>query len=199
MFTGIIEEKGYLVKKIEEGTNVDFHIRSAISKETYIDQSIAHNGVCLTVISNYDDIHVVTAIQETLIKSNLGKLAVGDEINLERAMLPNKRMDGHIVQGHVDGIARCCKSSYLDGSWMFEFEVDEELMNLIVDKGSVTINGVSLTVCNPENNSFQVNIIPYTFEHTNFGSLKEGSEVNIEFDIIGKYVVGYLSKLPSLK
>lgn len=162
-------------------------------KELKIDQSIAHNGVCLTVVDLTEDSYTVTAVKETLERSNLGLLNIGDKVNVERSMLMNGRLDGHIVQGHVDQTARCIAIDEADGSWYFTFEYDydKEMAKkgyLTVDKGSVTVNGVSLTVCNPTDNSFQVAIIPFTYEHTNFHQFKVGSVINLEFDIIGKYI-----------
>ena len=201
MFTGIIECLGE-VKGIEkEGTNIHFKIESAISDQLKIDQSIAHNGVCLTVIEQEDSYHVVTAIKETCDRSNIGSLQVGSSVNLERAMLGNSRFDGHFVQGHVDSTATCLAVKDETGSWLFTFSYKAEEANLYVDKGSVCINGVSLTVIKPENNQFSVAIIPYTLEHTTFKDIKIGTVVNIEFDIIGKYINKnanlYLEKLKS--
>ncbi len=188
MFTGIIESTAKVEAIVESGSNVDFKFSSSISKELKIDQSVAHDGVCLTVVEKNDSSHVVTAIQETLVRSNLGKLKVGDRVNLERAMSGHARFDGHIVQGHVDAVGICESIIDNNGSWDFRFSFDEAHINLLVDKGSVTINGVSLTVVNPVNNTFGVSIIPYTYEHTSFGKLKVGDQINLEFDIIGKYV-----------
>ena len=188
MFTGIIESLG-TVKKIEqEGSNVHFSISSPIAPELKIDQSVAHNGVCLTVVAVEGDTYVVTAVQETMQRTNLGNLQMGDLVNLERAMLANARLDGHIVQGHVDGTGTCIGVEEVDGSWYYRFEFDPQNQHLLVDKGSVCINGVSLTVINPDQHSFSVAIIPYTYQHTNFHRLAAGSPVNFEFDIIGKYV-----------
>lgn len=195
MFTGIIEQLGTITKVESENTNKHFTIASNLAKDCYIDQSIAHNGVCLTVVEKTETEYVVTAIKETLDKSNLGDLKTGELLNLERAMLPQTRMDGHMVQGHVDGIAECTSIKDENGSWVFRFKIKEEEAALIVDKGSVTINGTSLTVCNPTDETFEVCIIPYTYEHTNFKSLEIGSKVNIEYDIIGKYVARYLSRI----
>jgi riboflavin synthase len=192
MFTGIIETIG-VVEKIEtDAKNIHFTINSPISSELKIDQSISHNGVCLTVVEQTGNTHVVTAIDETLQKSNLGVLKQGDKVNLERCMPANGRFDGHIVQGHVDQTATCTKIEEAGGSWYFTFEY-EPIGNITVEKGSITINGVSLTVVNSKENSFSVAIIPYTYEHTNFNSLKTGSTVNLEFDIVGKYVARLLS------
>ncbi|MBP7184538.1 MAG: riboflavin synthase [Saprospiraceae bacterium] len=189
MFTGIIEQMG-LVRKIEqEGTNVHVYISTDIANELKVDQSVAHNGVCLTITKIEEDTHCVTAIEETLKKSNIGFLKVGDEINLERAMKLDARLDGHIVQGHVDTTAKCIDIKDKNGSWEFEFSFKEEFAQLVIDKGSICVNGVSLTVVNPTNHTFKVAIIPYTYEHTTFRNIAVGSIVNIEFDIIGKYIM----------
>lgn len=193
MFSGIVEEAAKVVAIRKENENVHLTINCSFVKELKIDQSIAHNGVCLTVVDLTEDTYTVTAIKETLDRSNLGLLKINDKVNLERSMLMNGRLDGHIVQGHVDQTARCSKIEEADGSWYFtfEYEYDKEMAKkgyFTVDKGSATVNGVSLTVFNTTDNSFQVAIIPYTFEHTNFHQLKEGSIVNLEFDIIGKYI-----------
>nr|WP_297168595.1 riboflavin synthase [uncultured Dysgonomonas sp.] len=193
MFSGIVEEAAKVVAIHKENENVHLTINCSFVKELKIDQSIAHNGVCLTVVDLTEDTYTVTAIKETLDRSNLGLLKINDKVNLERSMLMNGRLDGHIVQGHVDQTARCSKIEEADGSWYFtfEYEYDKEMAKkgyFTVDKGSATVNGVSLTVFNTTDNSFQVAIIPYTFEHTNFHQLKEGSIVNLEFDIIGKYI-----------
>lgn len=193
MFSGIVEEAAKVVAIRKENENVHLTINCSFVKELKIDQSIAHNGVCLTVVDLTEDTYTVTAIKETLDRSNLGLLKVNDKVNLERSMLMNGRLDGHIVQGHVDQTARCSKIEEADGSWYFTFEYDydKEMAKkgyLTVDKGSATVNGVSLTVFNTTDNSFQVAIIPYTFEHTNFHQFKVGSVVNLEFDIIGKYI-----------
>lgn len=193
MFSGIIEEAAKVVALNKEGENLHLTLTCGFVNELKIDQSIAHNGVCLTVVKLTDDTYTVTAIKETLDRSNLGLLTVGDKVNLERSMLMNGRLDGHIVQGHVDQTAVCESIDEQDGSWYFTFayKFDKEMAKkgyLTVDKGSVTVNGVSLTVCNPTENTFQVAIIPYTYEFTNFHQLKVGSVVNLEFDIIGKYI-----------
>ena len=188
MFTGIIEELGEVANLVFEKENVHITVRSNISSKLKIDQSLAHNGVCLTVIALKDDTHTVTAIKETIDKSNFGQLKIGDKINLERAMKLGSRLDGHIVQGHVDQIGRCTDVKETDGSWFYTFEYDEKYNNLTIEKGSITINGVSLTVVNSKNNSFGVAIIPYTYENTNFHSFKINDTVNLEFDVIGKYV-----------
>ena len=193
MFSGIIEEAAKIVQLDKDQENVHITVECSFVNELKIDQSVAHNGVCLTVVKKTPTTYTVTAIKETLERSNLGQLAVGDKINLERSMLMNGRLDGHIVQGHVDQTAICTQIEEADGSWYFTFsyQVNKEMAKkgyFTVDKGSVTVNGVSLTVCNPTDNTFQVAIIPYTYEHTNFHQLQVGSVVNIEFDIIGKYV-----------
>lgn len=179
---------GQVVAIKDEGTNRHFKISSPISTELKVDQSISHNGVCLTVTQVGDAFHWVTAIQETLQKSNLGELAEGSKANLERCMLNNGRFDGHIVQGHVDQIGKVKSIKDENGSWLFDFEYDPSLGNVTVEKGSVAINGISLTCFNSKPNGFTVAIIPYTYEHTNFHQLKAGDTVNLEFDIIGKYV-----------
>ena len=194
MFTGIIEAVGEISAIEESGSNINFTIQSDISNELKVDQSIAHNGVCLTVTKVLDGQHCVTAVEETLNKTSLGKLAVGHVLNLERCMVANGRFDGHIVQGHVDQTATCIKSKELDGSWLFEFEYDPSLGNVTVEKGSITINGISLTCFNSEEGKFTVTIIPYTMENTDFGKLKVNDTVNLEFDIIGKYVSRLLNK-----
>ena len=193
MFSGIVEEAATVVSLRKEAENLHITMKCSFVNELKIDQSVSHNGVCLTVVSLDEDTYTVTAIKETLDRSNLGLFKVGDKVNLERSMLMNGRLDGHIVQGHVDQTAVCTKVEEADGSWYytFEYEFDREMAKkgyLTVDKGSVTVNGVSLTVVNPTNNSFQVAIIPYTHEHTNFHQIKERSVVNLEFDIIGKYI-----------
>jgi riboflavin synthase len=188
MFTGIIETTGQ-IKKIETaGTNKSFWIDSSIGKELKIDQSLAHNGVCLTVEETILNIHKVTAIEETLCKTNLDILQEGDEINLERCMQMNGRLDGHLVQGHVDCTAVCTEKKELKGSWEFSFRFPENFAHLVIDKGSVCINGISLTCFNVANNTFTVAIIPYTFKHTNMQHVQPQTLVNIEFDIIGKYI-----------
>jgi riboflavin synthase len=188
MFTGIIESQGS-VKRIEsEGTNKHFLFESDISSQLKVDQSVSHNGVCLTVTKLDGNSHWVTAIQETLMKSNIGNLKIGDAVNLERCMLNNGRFDGHIVQGHVDQTGIVTSIQELDGSWLFSLEYDPSMGNVTVEKGSISISGVSLTCFNSHEKGFSIAIIPYTFEHTNFHSLKKGDTVNLEFDIIGKYV-----------
>ncbi len=194
MFTGIIESLGEVVNIEKEGENLHFSVKSNITNELKIDQSLAHNGVCLTVIKIDGDVYVVTAIKETLDKSNIGDLEIGSFVNLERAMLANGRFDGHVVQGHVDQTAICEAVEEQDGSWMFTFEYDSKSGNVTVEKGSITINGVSLTVVNSKVNQFSVCIIPYTKEHTTFNTLKAGDNINLEFDIVGKYVAKLLGK-----
>jgi len=188
MFTGIIEELGEVTNLVSEKENVHITVKSNLSSELKIDQSLAHNGVCLTVVATTNDTHTVTAIKETIDKSNFGQLNIGDKINLERAMKLGSRLDGHIVQGHVDQIGRCIDIKETDGSWFYTFDYDEKYNNLTIEKGSITINGVSLTVVNSKRNSFGVAIIPYTYENTNFHSFKINDTVNLEFDVIGKYV-----------
>ncbi len=191
MFTGIIEALGKIKTIRREGTNVHFTIESPISQELKIDQSVAHNGVCLTVVAVGENTHTVTAVEETLKRSNLGALSEGSLINLERAMLANARLDGHMVQGHVDATGECIAIEPLDGSWYFRFRYMPTEEHLLVDKGSVSVNGVSLTVVEPYDDIFSVAIIPYTYEHTNFKMLKVGDFINLEFDIIGKYIAKY--------
>lgn len=193
MFSGIVEDAAIIKNIRKENENIHLTLGCSFVKELKIDQSIAHNGVCLTVVDLAEDSYTVTAVKETLERSNLGLLNIGDKVNVERSMLMNGRLDGHIVQGHVDQTARCIAIDEADGSWYFTFEYDydKEMAKkgyLTVDKGSVTVNGVSLTVCNPTDNSFQVAIIPFTYEHTNFHQFKVGSVINLEFDIIGKYI-----------
>ncbi|MCH2084648.1 MAG: riboflavin synthase [Saprospiraceae bacterium] len=192
MFTGIIESLGKVTAIQKEGTNVHFTIESSISNELKIDQSLSHNGVCLTVVQLGSERHVVTAIEETMIRSNLGDVRVGDVLNLERAMVSNGRLDGHIVQGHVDGTGICKEIKEVEGSWYYTFEYQPTEEHLLVDKGSVCINGVSLTVVEPKDKLFSVAIIPYTYEHTSFHKLQIGDRVNLEFDIIGKYISKYV-------
>ena len=194
MFTGIVETIGKVISIKKSSENLDITIESPISHELKVDQSVSHNGVCLTVTSVKDDSHSITAIKETLDKSNLRLLKAGDEINLERCMPANGRFDGHIVQGHVDQTGKCLSVKDENGSWLFTFSYTPDEENVLVNKGSVTINGVSLTVVNPTDSQFSVAIIPYTYEHTTFKSVKEGTLVNLEFDIIGKYVARLLAK-----
>ncbi|WP_028297020.1 riboflavin synthase [Olivibacter sitiensis] len=193
MFTGIIETLGYVEKIVQEQSNLHFTIKSAISDELKIDQSVSHNGVCLTVIGIEPGMHTVTAIEETLLKSNLSELKVGERVNLERCTIAGARLDGHIVQGHVDQTAICTHIENKDGSWLFTFKYDTAMRNITVEKGSIAVNGISLTVVNSEIDRFSVAIIPYTYEHTNLGKLREGDSVNLEFDIIGKYVSRLMS------
>ena len=188
MFSGIVEEAGKVVALRKEKENLHITIECSFVNELKIDQSVAHNGVCLTVVELTDTSFTVTAIQETLIKSNLGLLEIGNKVNLERSMKPESLLDGHIVQGHVDQTATCTKVKEADGSWYYTFEYDPNLGNITVEKGSVSVNGVSLTVVNSKDNSFQVAIIPFTYELTNFHEFKKGTVVNLEFDIIGKYI-----------
>lgn len=188
MFTGIIETLGEVTAVIETGTNRHYTIQSSMSHELKIDQSVAHNGVCLTVVALDGDTHTVTAIEETLQKTNLNNLVSGSRVNLERCMQMNGRLDGHIVQGHVDQTGVCIKREALDGSWEYRFKYDSSRGNVTVEKGSICINGISLTVVNSAEDEFSVFIIPYTFEHTNLQEVNVGDSVNLEFDIIGKYV-----------
>ncbi len=193
MFSGIVEETARVVAVERELDNMHFTLQCSFAGELKIDQSVAHNGVCLTVVRLEEDTYTVTAMRETLERSNLGQLQVGDEVNVERSMMMNGRLDGHIVQGHVDRTARCVAVEDAEGSYVytFRYDFDRDMAKrgyLTVDKGSVTVNGVSLTVCNPTEDSFQVCIIPYTYEHTNFHTFAVGSIVNLEFDIIGKYM-----------
>lgn len=200
MFSGIIEETAVVTALRTEGDNLHLTLRCPFTNELKIDQSVAHNGVCLTVVDIQGDEYTVTAIRETLDRSNLGVLKVGDLVNVERSMMMNGRLDGHIVQGHVDQTAICTEVRPADGShyFHFEYETSDEMRRrgyFTVDKGSVTVNGVSLTVCNPTTNSFEVAIIPYTLEHTNFCRINVGTKVNLEFDIIGKYIARFAEVL----
>lgn len=188
MFTGIIEDLGTVEKLEKEGGNLHITISSSITNELKIDQSVAHNGVCLTVVDIKANTYTVTAIEETLNKTNLGSIEKGSKVNLERAMKLGDRLDGHIVQGHVDQTAKCVSVKEENGSWIFTFEYDKSLNNITIEKGSITVNGVSLTVVNSKINQFSVAIIPYTYEHTTFNTLKLNNSVNLEFDVIGKYV-----------
>lgn len=188
MFSGIVEEAALVTALNKEQGNLHISVKCSFTKDLKIDQSVAHNGVCLTVVDIKENEYTVTAIQETLDKTNLGLLKVGDLINLERSMKPESLLDGHIVQGHVDQIAICKGVREANGSWYFSFEYDASLNNVTVEKGSVAVNGVSLTVVNSRDGGFEVAIIPYTFEHTNFKNIKAGTVVNLEFDIIGKYI-----------
>jgi len=193
MFTGIIETLARVEKIENENSNINFTFSSKLTNELKIDQSVAHNGVCLTVVKIEGNNYTVTAIDETLKRTNLGALKVGNHVNIERCMPANGRFDGHIVQGHVDTTAKCIKVNDLNGSWEFVFEHEKDKNFVTVEKGSITINGVSLTVVESTNTTFSVHIIPYTFEHTNFHEIKPGSIINLEFDIIGKYVAKMLS------
>ncbi len=188
MFTGIIEDLGTIEKLVKDGGNLNITVNTSITSELKIDQSVAHNGVCLTVVGINGNSYTVTAIQETLDKTNLGLLSENNLINIERAMKLGDRLDGHIVQGHVDQTATCINILEEDGSWIFTFEYDKTLNNITIEKGSITVNGVSLTVVNSDINSFSVAIIPYTYNHTTFKNLKIEDTVNLEFDVIGKYV-----------
>ena len=188
MFTGIIETLGIVKTIVHDKTNIHISIQSSITSELKIDQSVAHNGVCLTVVAINSDIYTVTAIDETLQKTNVGNWEAEDIVNLERAMKLGNRLDGHIVQGHVDQIGLCKQIEPQNGSTIFTFEYDSSINNITIEKGSITINGVSLTVVNSQNNTFSVAIIPYTIEHTNFKEFEIGTKVNLEFDVIGKYV-----------
>lgn len=193
MFSGIVEECAKVTHIVQDKENVHITLSCSFVQELKIDQSVAHNGVCLTVVSKDHQTYTVTAIQETMLKSNLGDLQIGSEVNLERSMMMNGRLDGHIVQGHVDQTALCTNVEESDGSWYFTFEYEPLQQDYItVEKGSVTVNGVSLTVVNSKPKSFQVAIIPYTYEHTNFHAISKGTRVNIEFDILGKYIARYL-------
>ncbi|MEO7524401.1 MAG: riboflavin synthase [Ferruginibacter sp.] len=188
MFTGIIEQTGIIKRVMELGSNSSFWIQSALAPELKVDQSLSHNGVCLTIEEINGDEYRVTAIDETIQKTTLGKWKTADSINLERCMQMNGRLDGHIVQGHVDTVATCMSCLPKDGSWEYRFSIDAKFAGLMIEKGSITLNGISLTIFNVANDSFMVAIIPYTYDHTNLQFLKEGNEVNIEFDMIGKYV-----------
>lgn len=192
MFTGIIEALGTIEKIVKEGTNYHFTINSPISKELKIDQSVSHNGVCLTVVACDEQSHTVTAIKETLDRTSLGSWSEGQKVNLERAMKADARLDGHFVQGHVDTIGKCIEIQEVDGSWNFKFEYEPTAEHMLVDKGSICINGVSLTVVRPEDDYFSVAIIPYTYEHTIFHQINVGDTINLEFDVIGKYIAKYV-------
>ena len=195
MFTGIIESLGSVHALQQTQTNLQLTIRSSLASELKIDQSVAHNGVCLTVVALDHDLYQVTAIKETIDKTNLGTWQVGNLVNLERAMKLGDRLDGHIVQGHVDQTAVCTKAENANGSWIYSFQYDQKLQNITIEKGSITVNGVSLTVVDSGSDHFSVAIIPYTYEHTNFHTFQVGTVVNLEFDVIGKYV----SKLNALR
>lgn len=188
MFTGIIESTSQIISIEKDHSNVHFTLNNPLATEFKVDQSVSHNGVCLTVVALDGENYVVTAIQETLDKTNLNTWKVGDVVNMERAMMMNSRLDGHIVQGHVDQIATCVQVLEQQGSWIFTFDFDPKLSNVTIEKGSICVNGVSLTVVNSKESTFSTAIIPYTYEHTGFKNLKQGDQVNLEFDVIGKYV-----------
>jgi riboflavin synthase len=188
MFTGIIEDLGKISNLVKDQSNLHITVQSNLTSHLKIDQSVAHNGVCLTVVGKTQDTYTVTAINETLEKTNLSHLKVGDLINLERAMVLGARLDGHMVQGHVDQTGICTNVEEENGSWRYNFQYDPSLGNLTIEKGSITINGVSLTVIDSGKDSFSVAIIPYTFENTSFKNLAKGDQINLEFDVIGKYV-----------
>ena len=192
MFTGIIEQLGHITKVVKEDENVHFTVKADFTNELKVDQSVAHNGTCLTVVEINGNEYVVTAIKETLDKTNLGTWEIGTKVNLERCMQMNGRLDGHIVQGHVDTTATCIAIENQEGSWKFTFQYETE--QVTVEKGSITVNGVSLTVVDSKPNQFSVCIIPFTYEHTNFHQLEVGSKINLEFDIIGKYVAKLMAK-----
>ncbi len=194
MFTGIIETLGKVTSLEVKGGNLDITIESSLTPELKIDQSVAHNGVCLTVVSLTDTTYTVTAIAETLSKTNLDSLKTNDTVNLERAMILGSRLDGHIVQGHVDQTGECTSVKEDNGSWIFSFTYDPKTGNPTIEKGSITIDGTSLTVVNSGKNTFEVAIIPYTYEHTRFNTYKPGTIVNLEFDVIGKYVAKLMAK-----
>ena len=189
MFTGIIESTGLIKDVIFTGSNADIWVESNITHELRIDQSVAHNGVCLTVVAIEGNQYKVTAVAETLTKTNVGKWQEGDRVNLERSLRVGDRLDGHFVQGHVDATAICTAKETLEGSWLFRFQFPDEFAALVIEKGSACINGVSLTVFNVMQNELTVTIIPYTYEHTNFSSIEKGTVVNIEFDVLGKYLL----------
>ena len=195
MFTGIVETLGTVKEIRKDNDNLHLSIQSSITAELKIDQSVSHNGVCLTVVSISEDSYTVTAIRETLEKTNLNQWKTGDIVNLERGMKVGDRLDGHIVQGHVDQIGTCKNVESANGSWYYTFEYDPTLSNITIEKGSITVNGVSLTVVNSKENEFSVAIIPYTYEHTNFKHIQKGTIINLEFDVIGKYV----SRIHSLR
>lgn len=188
MFTGIIEDMGEVLRFEKEGSNLTISIKSNITPELKIDQSVSHNGVCLTVVAISELVYKVTAIKETLNKSNIGHLQIGDLVNLERAMKLGDRLDGHLVQGHVDQTALCIDTKEASGSWYFTFQYDSKIGNITIEKGSITVNGVSLTVVDSKNDSFSVAIIPYTYENTSFKNIKVGDVINLEFDLVGKYL-----------
>jgi riboflavin synthase len=188
MFTGIIEDLGIVKDLVKENDNLHLTIQSVLASELKVDQSVSHNGVCLTVVALTDAHYTVTAIKETLEKTNIGALKIGETINLERGLKLGARLDGHMVQGHVDQIGNCTAVEAENGSWIYSFKYDASIGNLTIEKGSITVNGVSLTVVNSKEDGFSVAIIPYTYEHTNFNSFEVGTTVNLEFDVIGKYV-----------
>ncbi|PKP39214.1 MAG: riboflavin synthase [Bacteroidetes bacterium HGW-Bacteroidetes-15] len=194
MFSGIVEEAAKVVNLLKEKENLHITLTCSFAKDLKVDQSVSHNGVCLTVVKQVDNTYTVTAIKETLEKSNLGLLKIGDKVNLERSMKLETLLDGHMVQGHVDQTAKCTKVEEADGSWYFTFEYDKTLGNITVEKGSVSVNGVSLTVVNSRDSTFQVAIIPYTYEVTNFHEIKPGTVVNLEFDVVGKYIAKLLKQ-----
>lgn len=189
MFTGIIEAKARIMQVLKDGSNTDFWIESDLTRELKIDQSVAHNGVCLTVVAIQDKQYKVTAVNETLQKTNLNYWTVGDTVNLERSLRLGDRLDGHLVQGHVDTTALCVEKQTLEGSWLFRFRFDEQFAALVIEKGSICLNGVSLTIFNVLHNEVTVTIIPYTYEHTNFAQIEQGTVVNVEFDVMGKYLL----------
>ena len=189
MFTGIIETIGTVAEVVHHVSNVDFWIESPFTHELKVDQSVAHNGVCLTIVEIRGDQYRVTAVAETLVKTSIGKWKVGDRINLERSLKIGGRLDGHLVQGHVDCVGVCLRKTTANGSWIFDFEFPEAFATLIIEKGSICINGVSLTVFNVGLSEFSITVIPYTFEHTSFSTMREGDVVNIEFDVLGKYLL----------
>lgn len=192
MFTGIIEGTAIVQNIIQNGSNTDFWIESALTAELKIDQSVAHNGVCLTVVQIVGNTYKVTAVEETLKKTNLGSWQKNDTINIERSLRVGDRLDGHFVQGHVDATATCIENQVLDGSWLFRFRFPERFAALVIEKGSICLNGVSLTVFNVGKDECTVTIIPYTYDHTNFNRIKEGSVINVEFDVMGKYLLRQL-------
>lgn len=194
MFSGIVEAFGTVTALCSDQGNLHISVHSPFTHELKIDQSIAHNGVCLTVVEIRDDVYTVTAIAETLSKTNIGNLKEGDKINLERCVKVGERLDGHIVQGHVDQAGLCADVKEENGSWLFTFEYDPSAGSVTVEKGSICVNGVSLTVVNSKESSFSVAIIPYTYEHTNFHAIKKGDKVNLEFDILGKYIARLMRK-----
>lgn len=189
MFTGIIESVATITDVVKDGSNIDFWVESAIAQELKIDQSVAHNGVCLTVVAIDGDRYKVTAVDETLKKTSLNTWQKGTKVNLERSLKVGDRLDGHFVQGHVDAVATCTDKQQLEGSWLFSFTYPEAFAGLVIEKGSICLNGVSLTAFNTEGNNVTVTIIPYTYEHTNFSQLEVGSDINIEFDVLGKYLL----------